>query len=48
MKNLLDKISPNEALNILNILAETDKDIKKGFMNCCTKIAHGIKYMTCT
>ena len=33
MKNLLDKISANEALEILKFLAKTDKQIKKKILD---------------
>jgi hypothetical protein len=38
MKNILDRISPNEALEILKLLAKADKKIKKKIFEIAEKI----------
>jgi hypothetical protein len=38
MKNILNKISPNEALEILRLLAETDKRIQKKILDIAEKM----------
>jgi len=44
LKNLLDKISPNEALGILKLLAKTDKQIKKKILDIAEHMIKGIEY----
>lgn len=44
MKNLLDKISPNEALDILKFLAKTDKQIKKKILDIAENMIKDIEY----
>ena len=44
LKKLLDKISPNEALGILKLLAKTDKQIKKKILDIGEQIIKDIEY----
>jgi hypothetical protein len=44
MKNLLDKISPNEALEIIKFLAKTDKQIKKKILDIAETMIKDIEY----
>lgn len=44
LKNLLDKISPNEALGILKLLAKTDKKIKKKILDIAEHKIKDIEY----
>ncbi|RZB36967.1 MAG: hypothetical protein SRB2_01767 [Desulfobacteraceae bacterium Eth-SRB2] len=44
MKNILDKISPNEALEILRLLAKTDKHIQKKILDIAEKMIKGIDF----
>ncbi|WP_020586082.1 hypothetical protein [Desulfobacter curvatus] len=44
MNDLLNKISPDEALNILKILAKTDKEIKKKIFNIAENIIKDVDY----
>jgi len=44
MKNILDKISPNEALEILRLLAKTDKQIQKKILDIAEKMIKGIDF----
>ena len=44
MKNLLDKISPNEALEILKLLAKTDTQIKKKILDIAENMIKDIEY----
>lgn len=44
MKNILDKISPNEALEILKILANSDKQIKRKIFDIAEKMVKNIEF----
>jgi hypothetical protein len=44
MKNLLDKISPNEALEILKLLAKTDTQTKKKILDIAENMIKDIEY----
>ena len=44
MKKLLEKISPNEALEILKLLAKTDKQVKKKILDLAENIIKDIEY----
>lgn len=44
LKNLLDKISPNEAFGILRLLARTDKQIKKKILDIAEHMIKDIEY----
>ena len=44
MKNLLNKISPDEALEILKILAKNDKQIKKKILDIAENMIKDVDY----
>jgi len=44
LKNLLDNILPNEALDILKLLAKTDKQIKKKIVDIAEHMIKDIEY----
>lgn len=46
MKNLINKISPDEALSILKLLAETDKQIKKKILDIAENMIKDVEYDT--